>query len=97
MAAITLTKSESGPAGNLGGSKDGWESDPKTSWYTMGTVNAADTITFANWTAPLPRRIMVRSVITGENSNAEWALASGTLTVTLKGNLTTGAFIGFEL
>lgn len=95
MAAITLTKIEARPVGTLGAAKF-WESDPSIAWYQAGAINDADTITFSNWTGPLPEQVYCVPGTTNEAASAEYALSSGTLTITVQGSATTGSFIGIK-
>ena len=97
MAAVTLTKTEAGPTGTVGATSQ-FETDPSISWYTAGTINNDDTTAFSNWTGPLLRNVIVKPTTTGEAASAEWALSSGTLTITYKtdGAITAGVLIGLQ-
>ncbi len=95
MAAVTLTKVEARPVGTLGAANF-WESDPSIAWYETGTVNDADTIAFSNWTGPAPEAVYCVPGTTNEGFSAEWALSSGTLTITLQGSSTAGGHVGIK-
>jgi cytochrome c556 len=97
MAAVALTKTEGKPGATIGGTKV-WEDQPDWAWYTAGTIADADTTAFSNWTGQNLREVRVQPVTTGEACSAEWALSSGTLTITYRtdGSITSGALVGIR-
>lgn len=99
MAAVALTKTEGAPAATIGGTKR-FETDPSWAWYTAASGIAAndDTTAFSNWTGPNISGVVVVPTTTGEACSAEWALSSGTLTITYKtdGAITAGALVGIR-
>jgi hypothetical protein len=97
MAAVALTKTEGRPDGTIGGTRV-WESDPSIAWYTAGAINNDDTTAFANWSGPNLRSVHVKPTVSGEACSAEWAISSGTLTITYKsdGAITAGALVGIQ-
>lgn len=97
MAAVALTKTDGAPGATIGGTKV-QETDPSWSWYTAGAINDADTTAFSNWTGTNLRGVRVVPTTTTESASAEWALSSGTLTITYytDGAVTAGALVGLQ-
>ena len=93
MAAVTLTKVDTGPTGTLGATRFASQ-EPNVAWYTAGTISNNDTITFNAWTGPTLQNVFVKPVVSGESVDGEWAITSGNMVITLKGSATAGAFVG---
>ena len=98
MAAVALTKVEARYTGTVGATRV-FEDRPECASYTAGAIGDADTTALTAWSGPLPQRVDVKPIVSGEAASAEFALSGLTLTITYRtdGVVTTGANVTITL